>query len=154
MKQAVTIAILLPLAAASLPAAVIRGSVVEKMTGYLLARSVVSLRPIGAADQSTISVRTTDGGEFEFPQLDPGSYLITASRRGFLPFEYGQRRWNSAGLPLKVERDTTATLRLSLSRFGGITGTVRDSNEAGIPAQDVAAYTATQPPQLIAREER
>lgn len=151
VTRARTIALLLPLAAASLQAAVIRGTVVEKMTGYLLSRAVVTLQPIGAPDQATRVIRSTDTGQFEFPELDPGSYLITVNRRGFLPFEYGQRRWNSAGLPLKIDRDTTATLRLALSRYGTINGTVRDSNEAGIPVQDVAAYTATQPPLLVSR---
>ena len=62
-----------------------------------------------------------------------------------MPLEYGQRRWNSAGAAVILESDTTMSLHLQLSRYGAITGTVRDPNEAGIPEQDVAAYTSTQP---------
>lgn len=139
------------LAAASLPAAVIRGSVIENMTGYALARALVTVQMIGGPSDAAISSRTTDAGGFEFASLPEGAYIVRASRRGFLPMEYGQRQWNSAGTPVIVRKDGEAFLSIRLSRYGAITGTVRDENEVGIPDQDVAAYTNTEPPHYVTR---
>ena len=134
-----------------LQAAVIRGIVVENMSGYSLSRSLVTLHMIGTPSDSAVSVRTSESGAFEFTNLVSGAYIVRASRRGFLPMEYGQRQWNSAGTPVIVDKDAAASLNIRLSRFGAITGTVRDENEVGIPEQDVAAYTNTEPPRYVTR---
>ncbi len=141
----------LVLVAVSLQAAVIRGIVVENLTGYSLSRSLVNLHMIGAPSDSAVSVRTSESGGFEFTNLAAGAYIVRASRRGFLPMEYGQRQWNSAGTPVIVDKDAAASLNIRLSRLGAITGTVRDENEVGIPEQDVAAYTNTEPPRFVTR---
>ena len=130
------------------PAAIIKGTVVEKMTGYSLTGASVTVRSL--TGESKI-VRSGEAGEFEIGGLASGAWTIKVSRRGFLPAEYGQRRWNSAGTTVFLEADSTFAARLQLSRFGGITGTVRDANEAGIPDQDVAAYSTTQPPHYVTR---
>ena len=137
--------------ASSLEAAVIRGIVVENMSGYSLARSLVTLHMIGTASDAAVSLRTSESGAFEFTNLVAGAYIVRASRRGFLPMEYGQRQWNSAGTPVIVDKDAAASLNIRLSRLGAITGTVRDENEVGIPEQDVAAYTNTEPPRFVTR---
>src|SRR5580704_11244832 len=139
------------LQAGFLQAAVIRGIVVENMTGYSLSRSLVTLHMIGTPSDAAVSVRTSESGAFEFTNLTPGAYIVRASRRGFLPMEYGQRQWNSAGTPVIVDKDAAASLNIRLSRLGAITGTVRDDNEVGIPEQDVAAYTNTEPPRFVTR---
>ena len=77
--------------------------------------------------------------------------MVRATRRGFLPAEYGQRQWNSAGTPIIVDKDAASSVSLRMFRFGAITGTVRDENEVGIPEQDVAAYTNTEPPHFVTR---
>jgi hypothetical protein len=141
----------LVLASVSLHAAVIRGLVVENMTGYSLSRSLVTVQLIGAPSDAAVSVRTSESGGFEFTSLAAGAYIVRASRRGFLPMEYGQRQWNSAGTPVIVDKDAAASLNIRLSRLGAITGTVRDENEVGIPEQDVAAYTDTEPPRYVTR---
>jgi Carboxypeptidase regulatory-like domain len=142
---------LLLAASGSLCGAVIRGGVVENMTGYSLSRALVTVQPVGAPSEAAMSVRTTDSGGFEFSHLPGGAYLVRASRRGFLPMEWGQRQWNSAGVPIVLGNDEAATLTMRLARFGAITGTVRDENEVGIPDQDVAAYTNTEPPRFVTR---
>jgi Carboxypeptidase regulatory-like domain len=141
----------LMLAAVSLQAAVIRGIVVENISGYSLSRSLVTLHMIGTPSDAAVSVRTSESGAFEFTNLVAGAYIVRASRRGFLPMEYGQRQWNSAGTPVIVDKDAAASLNIRLSRLGAITGTVRDENEVGIPEQDVAAYTNTEPPRYVTR---
>src|ERR1700733_8274672 len=135
---------ILVLVAVSLQAAVIRGIVVENMTGYSLSRSLVTLHLIGTPSDAAVSVRTSEPGAFEFSNLAAGAYIVRASRGGFPPMESGQRQWNSAGTPVIVDKDGAASLNIRLSRLGAITGTVRDENEVGVPEQDVAAYTNTE----------
>lgn len=143
--------LLLLAAATPVSAAVIRGSVVENMTGYSLSRALVTVQMIGGASDEALSTRTTESGGFEFSKLPAGAYIVRASRRGFLPMEYGQRQWNSAGTPVVLGKDSDSFLNIRLSRYGSITGTVRDDNEVGIPDQDVAAYTNTEPPHYVTR---
>src|SRR4051794_27073259 len=90
---------LLTLVAGSvLHAAVIRGVVVENLAGKPLGRTTVRLDPIGGTPASGKTVRANSLGLFEFNALPAGAYIVTASREGFLPLEYGQKRWNSAGM--------------------------------------------------------
>ena len=142
--------LLLALTACILQAAVIRGTAVEHYTGKYLARVVVTAQPIGNTAGGPISTRTNVSGLFEFSALPAGAYVVKASRLGFMPVEYGQKRWNSAGLPVTLEEAGTAFLALRLPRWGAISGTVVDENDIGLPEHEVAAYRNTRPPQLVA----
>jgi hypothetical protein len=146
--------LLLALTACALHAAVIRGTAVEHQTGKFLSRVLVTVQPIGGTAFGTtggaISTRTNTLGLFEFSSLPAGAYVVKASRLGFMPVESGQKRWNSAGLPVFLEDNGTAFLALRLPRWGAISGTVVDENDIGLPEHDVVAYRNTRPPQLIA----
>src|SRR5579862_3532102 len=85
-----------------LPAASIRGTVVENQTGHPLARALVTLEGVAATSGAKLSVRTNSYGTFELTPIPPGAYLITASRRAFAPVQFGQKRWNTSGLALSV----------------------------------------------------
>lgn len=135
----------------SLHAAVIRGTVVEHQTGKFLARATVAVEPIAGTPGATVSMRTNISGLFEFSSLAPGRYVIKVSRPGFMPVEYGQKRWNSAGAPLLLDDSAPAFLAIRLPRWGAISGTVVDENEIGLPEHDVVAYRNTRPPQLASR---
>ena len=139
------------LAACSLHAAVIRGTVVEHRTGKFLARAVVVVEPVAGTPGTTVSMRTNVSGIFDFSSLAPGTYVVKISRPGFMPVEYGQKRWNSAGMPLHVDDSAPAFLSIRLPRWGAISGTVVDENDIGLPEHDVVAYRNTRPPQLVAR---
>jgi Carboxypeptidase regulatory-like domain len=130
-------------------AAVIRGSVVENFTGKLLARAVVVLEPMPGTPAVTLTVRTTRLGAFEFDNLPAGVYVLKASRRGFIPIQHGQKRWNSAGQPLAIEDAATAYITLRLPRLSAISGTIVDENEIGLPGHEVAVYRAKDPPEHI-----
>ena len=147
--------LLLALATTALSAAVIRGTIVENRTGKPLSRAVVVLQPIAGTPGSPATMRTNNFGGFEFQSLAGGSYVLKATRRGFLPLEYGQKLWNSAGQPIVLTADGSAFLNLRLMRYGGITGTILDENDIGVTGRDVVAYRNTQQPQAGgAREER
>ncbi len=137
------------LAAASAHAAVIRGNVVENFTGKLLTRALVILQPLPGTPAEVRSMRTTSLGRFEFDNLPAGAYLVKASRRGFLPTEYGQKRWNSAGVPIMLEDADTTFLAIRLPRYSAIGGTIVDENEIGLPGHEVAVYRWSDPPELI-----
>jgi protocatechuate 3,4-dioxygenase beta subunit len=144
--------LLLVLSAASIHAAgVIRGMVVENQSGKPLSRATVVLQPIDGTPGSPRPVRTSTYGSFEFASLADGAYIVKASRRGFLPTEYGQKQWNSAGVPVFLKDNASTFLTIRLPRYGAITGTVVDENDVGVPEFDVLAYRRTDPPQLVTR---
>lgn len=142
---------LITLAVLPLSGAVIRGVVVEHQTGRVLSRAVVSLQPLSGTPGEGRSIGTNNVGQFEFDALAAGAYVIKASRRGFMPMEYGQKQWNSAGVPVAVAADASPFLNIRLPRYPGITGTVVDENDVGLPDMEVVAYRATQPPTMVSR---
>jgi hypothetical protein len=141
--------LVLMIAAVSAHAAVIRGSVVENLTSKPLSRTVVVLKPVAGTPGEERSMRANSLGGFEFDSLAAGSYLLQASRKGFMPAQYGQKRWNSAGVPIVVRDGETAFANLRLPRYSAVTGTVIDENNIGLPEHEVAAYRLRTPPELI-----
>ena len=152
------------LAALSLHAATIRGTVVENVSGRPLARATVTVEPVGeksdhgAVTPDTIalkrernrSVRTNPSGIFEFASLPAGTYSISASKLEFVTVLYGQKRWYSPGMPIVLEAGDEASLTIRMPRFGAIAGTVLDENDVGLPGHEVAVYSNTRPPKLLA----
>jgi protocatechuate 3,4-dioxygenase beta subunit len=134
-----------------LRAAVIRGVVVEALTNRALARAAVTVQPLSGTPGDTRWSRTDRRGSFAFRSLAPGLYLVSASRTAFMPAQYGQKRWNSAGMPMMLDEVPALFLRIQLHRFSAINGTVVDENDEGLPAHEVLAYRDSKPPELIAR---
>jgi hypothetical protein len=132
-------------------AAVIRGTVVEHQTGRPLTRATVTVQPVAGTPGSTQTLRTNSFGAFEIAQIPAGVYLITASRRGFAPLQYGQKSWRASGIPIVLEDSGAVALSLRLQRYGSIAGTVIDENDVGLPEQEVVAFRNTRPPQMAAR---
>jgi hypothetical protein len=139
------------LASAALHAAIIRGTVVEHASGKPLARTQVVLAPVPGTPGPTQAARTSTYGTFEFSALPGGSYLVSASRRGFPPVHYGQKNWRAAGTPIVLAEDQSTFLTLRMPRYGGIQGTVVDENDVGMPEHEIVAYRNTRPPRLVAR---
>jgi hypothetical protein len=139
------------LTAAWLDAAVVRGTVVAHEGGEPLSQTAVTLRPVGGAGGSTVNAKTDHFGNFEFSGVAAGAYLLTASRPYFVPALYGQKRWNSAGLPLVVEENGSTALSVRMHRYGAITGRVVDENDVGILGQEVLAYRNELPLEVAAR---
>jgi hypothetical protein len=137
-------------AAVALHGAGIRGMVVENQTGYPIARATVTLGP-AAAGSDPKSVRTNLSGIFEFAALPAGTYRISAAKLGFAPVQYGQKRWFSPAMPIGLEDGDTADLTIRMPRYGAISGTVVDENDVGLPESEIAVYTNTRPPRLLAR---
>jgi hypothetical protein len=142
---------LLALAACTLEAAVIRGAVVEHMTGKPLMRANVTVLPIPGTPGTAIARRTDRFGGFTFSGLPPGAYVVNVARFGFATTQYGQKEWKSAGQPIVLEESASAFLNIRLRRLGSIIGTVVDEEDVGLPDHEVIAYRDTQPPELVTR---
>jgi protocatechuate 3,4-dioxygenase beta subunit len=143
--------LLLALTCGALQAAAIRGTVVEKQSGKPLARALVVVQPLAGSGGATASVRTNPNGNFEFPALPAGWYLVTASKTGFASAEYGQTRPSSAGTPVTLTESGAIETRLALPHFGAISGRVIDENSVGIPNCTVVVYRNTRPPEVVGR---
>ncbi len=135
----------------ALDAAVIRGLVVEHQTGRPLARTLVVAQPVAGTAGGPQAVRTNTYGIFEFPPVAAGAYLVTATRTGFAPAQYGQKSWRSSGLPVVLEETGVTALSMRMQRYGAVTGTVVDENDVGLPEHDVIVYRDTRPPRMAGR---
>jgi protocatechuate 3,4-dioxygenase beta subunit len=116
-------------------AGTIRGVVVDAQTGEPLPRAVVDLSAMVGRHQPT--ARQTDAeGRFEFRDLPPGRYLLSASRAPYLRITYGQRGSDTRGTPIELAGDGVVDkIRLALPPGGVISGRVYD--EFGHPAVGV-----------------
>jgi hypothetical protein len=140
---------LLPLLAGIAHAASIRGTVVENLSGRPVSRANVLLEPVAGSGGTRATVHTDTAGVFVF-QVPPGVYILQATRTPFLPSFYGQKRWNSAGMPLTVTENETAYANIRMMRYAAIAGRLVDENDVGQPEFRVAAYRNTRPLQLVA----
>ena len=142
--------LLLPVLAASLEAAIVRGVVVENLTGKPLSRAQVTAQPIGPGGPA-VRVRSNLAGSFEIATLHAGAYIVTASRQNFASVQYGQKDFRSAGLPVILEEVSSTFLNFRLPRLAAISGRVVDENDVGLPDHEVAIYRNVHPPELIRR---
>ena len=150
MRMAAPACLVILATAVCLHAGVIRGVVVENFTSKPLARAEVILQPIGGTPGGGATHRADAHGGFVFDSLAEGQYLVKASRYGFMPAEYGQKRWNSAGTPVALEGDGSLFLNIRLLRYSAISGTVVDENEEGLSGHEVVAYRNSKPPEVMA----
>src|SRR3989442_1064952 len=108
-------------------AASIEGIVVRAGTAQPIARVVVELT--GDNKSEPLAMATGADGKFEFRNLAPGSYRLTASRNGYLESAYGKRGPNGTGTALTIDaRSTLKDIRLAMIPSGAISGRVYDSN--------------------------
>ena len=109
--------------------------------------------PAGA--RGRIGRRAHDGAcqplrTLQFGGAAPGLYILQVTRAPFVTAYYGQKRWNSAGMPLAVTDSETQFVTVRMMRFAAIGGTVVDENDVGQPGIEVSAYRNLRPLQLIA----
>lgn len=130
----------------SLTGAVLNGVVLEYGSGLPLARSQVTLQRVTSTGvipgQTMVSGRS---GGFQFLDLEPGDYLVSAVRDTYAVAIHGQRRPDGFGRPLRVTAEKAVFAELQLRKLGVITGRVVDENTIGIAGVPVIAYTAGRP---------
>ena len=114
---------------------VIRGRVLAEDGGNPLAKATISLRSKGAPPQDRPrTVRTDSSGEYTFRDLEPGQYVVTATRNGYIPRNYGQKRSHSfrrddVGTALTVAPgQILGDIDFHLIRAGVVEGSVVDQD--------------------------
>ena len=133
-------------------AGVISGVVLEHQSGKPLARTLIRVQAIpGQRSMPLMEVRAGRTGQFTFPSVPDGLYLITTQREGFYPGAYGQRRPSGFGTPVLVTVDSNLFTELRMRRMGSITGIVTDQNSVGIAGTEMLAYPAQLPLRPVAR---
>jgi hypothetical protein len=117
----------------------IKGKVVATDSGKPMRRVQISLSSPDFSESRTIS--TTALGVFEFKELPPGRYTVTATRPGYIRLQYGQRRPGEPGRPIQLsDGQRIADADFSLPRTGSLAGRITD--ELGDPLSEVNVYPA------------
>ncbi|MFN7939431.1 MAG: carboxypeptidase-like regulatory domain-containing protein [Bryobacteraceae bacterium] len=134
-------------------AGIVHGIVLEQATSRPLARTEVRLLRVGSSgDAAPIARATTNlAGQYWFPSLPNGVYMISSSRLGFQTAVYGQKRPTGPGMPILVEGESNLFAEIKMFRLGGITGKVVDENFVGLPSVNVVAYRTTLPLRIAAQ---
>lgn len=124
--------------ASSVTAGRISGRVVRADNRQPLAKAVVTLW-LAEQPRETLSTRTDSNGNYQFPEVPPGTYRLRAQRRGFVAQLYGQRG-SGPGLtvPLAAGEDKTG-VDFTLTPAGVITGTIYDEDFEPVEDVEVAA---------------
>jgi len=120
----------------------IRGRVVRADTGEPLRRVQIRIDEWSAKDQSGPASTLTDAqGRYELTQLPAGTYLLKATRGGYVDMGYGQRRPFERGRPIEVaEGAVLERIDFAMALGGVVTGRVVD--EMGEPVAQASVSLA------------
>jgi hypothetical protein len=81
----------------------IEGQVLNGVTGEPLKKAALTLQGMGVPDQPHGAV-TDAGGQFAIKDIDPGNYLLSIERNGFVSQQYGSHAPNRPGTALTLSR--------------------------------------------------
>ncbi len=114
---------------------VIRGTVLAADGESRLAKATVLLRKSGSrGGAGERTARSDDRGQYEFKDLEAGKYLLSVTRNGFLPQNYGQKRvptfrGQQGGTPLTLgDGQVLSGIDFNLIRGGVVEGRVADQD--------------------------
>lgn len=94
--------------------------------------------------QPPATVMTDAQGKFEFKDVEPGSYRLTAARNGFARQEYGQRSLNRPGTVLNIREGQQVTdVAFKLTPAATISGRVADSTGEPLTGVTVSVLRST-----------
>ena len=78
------------------------------------------------SDGNSRLTMTDPNGSFELRDLPPGSWVVTASKAGFVSQQFGQRRPTERVRPIELTNGQAVTANFALMRGGAIEGHVFD----------------------------
>jgi hypothetical protein len=124
-----------PPAPATAGTATIRGHVLAADSGSPIRKAQV--RIISNEIRENRLATTDEHGAYEFTEVRPGRYTISAGKGTYVTTSYGQTRSTDAPKPIEIlDRQTIERLDLSLARGGVLSGRVVD--DLGEPLSDVS----------------
>jgi protocatechuate 3,4-dioxygenase beta subunit len=126
----------------------IQGRVVNAATGAPLKRATVWVEPFsptrganGTPSVSGPSATTDAEGRFSLDGVDPGSYLLSARRTGYLDQGYHAPEPEVVGPPVKLNPgETLGDVTLKLTPQSLLYGKVIDEDGEAVPEADVTVY--------------
>lgn len=125
-----------PATPAEQPKATLRGHVYALDTSAPLKRVQVSLRSSGRPTDP-LGMTTDAQGGFEFKNVEPGTYTLSANKTGFVSSGYGQKDLQRPGTPITVRPgQELKDLDIRLMRGAVISGVITD--EDGEPMANVS----------------
>src|SRR5687768_11509480 len=117
---------------------VLKGQVIASGTGTPVRRAQVRAMSMEGRGGGVTS--TDNEGRYEIKDLPAGRYNITASKGGFSPGSFGQRRPGEPGTPIDLSDGQTAEkVNFVLARGGVIAGRIVDDGGEPVSGTMVAA---------------
>ena len=113
-----------PSGAEALASGVIAGQVFAADTGTPVRGAQVRVRAADGPD--TRLVLTDDQGRFEARNLFVGTWLVSASKSGYVTTHFGQRRTSDELRRINVSAGGRSNISITLQRAGAVTGRVFD----------------------------
>ena len=90
-----------------------------------------------------VSTTTDENGAYQLEQLTEGEWLVTASKGGYVTWQFGQRRPYQTPPPIALKRGERFTADIPLTRGGAISGRVYDPTGDALAGLQVRVYRAT-----------
>jgi len=120
---------------------VLAGTAVDSITGTPLAKVEIVAEHLSGNDPGA-STSTDAKGNFRMVEVDPGQYRLSAKRNGYLDTYYGARKSSARGSTITLTAgQQLEDLKVKLTPFGAITGSVRDADGEPIVAAVVELYS-------------
>jgi|KBSSwiStaDraftv2_1062776.scaffolds.fasta_scaffold89069_2 hypothetical protein len=109
-----------------------------------------SFNPVRAADVVAVSTAgrrvsatTDENGVYRLERLTEGDWQVTASKGGYVPWQFGQQRPYQTPPPISLKRGERFTADIPLTRGGAISGRVYDGSGDSLAGLQVRVYRAT-----------
>jgi hypothetical protein len=120
--------------------AIIRGRVLAADGGRPLRRVQIRITAAGLRDAQGRTTSTDEDGRYEMTDLPAGRYTVTATRGGFLPLRYGQRRPRELGRLVELaDGQAVESVDFALQKMSVISGRITDEDGEPIAGVTVLA---------------
>jgi hypothetical protein len=90
-----------------------------------------------------VSATTDENGAYRLEGLAEGEWQVTASKGGYVTWQFGQKRPYQTPPPISLKRGERFTADIPLTRGGAISGRVYDASGDSVAGLQVRAYRAT-----------